>query len=43
MHKMQETLHTSFVFSSHDPQLIEWADDTIAIRDGEIIDVRMAS
>ena len=42
MRKMQETLHTSFVFSSHDPQLMEWADDTVVIRDGEIVEVRAA-
>ena len=43
MRKMQEDLHTSFVFSSHDPQLMEWADDTVVIRDGEIIETRAAS
>jgi len=43
MRRMQEDLHTSFVFSSHDPQLMEWADDTVSIRDGEIIDIKVAS
>ncbi len=43
MRRMQETQHTSFVFSSHDPQLMEWADDTVTIRDGEIIDMRRAA
>ena len=43
MRRMQEELHTSFIFSSHDPQLMEWADDTVVIRDGEIVEVRALS
>ena len=38
MHAMQERYHTSFVFSSHDPQVMETAQDTFTIRDGELID-----
>jgi putative ABC transport system ATP-binding protein len=36
MHKVQEEHSASFVFSTHDPQLISHADDTFHIRDGEL-------
>lgn len=40
MRKMQRERATSFVFSSHDPNVLSSADDIIAIRDGAIIDTR---
>lgn len=36
MRKMQREHHVSFVFSSHDPQVLAEADDAIFIRDGRI-------
>jgi putative ABC transport system ATP-binding protein len=36
MRQMQRTHHTSFVFSSHDPQVQAEADDAIFLRDGRI-------
>lgn len=36
MRKMQRELHVSFVFSSHDPQVLAEADDAVIIRDGRI-------
>ncbi|MBI1892389.1 MAG: ABC transporter ATP-binding protein [Burkholderiales bacterium] len=36
MRKMQRELHVSFVFSSHDPQVMAAADDAVMIRDGRI-------
>ena len=38
MHDMQTRLRTSFVFSSHDRQVMESADETFTLRDGELID-----
>jgi putative ABC transport system ATP-binding protein len=38
MHKMQAEQKVSFVFSSHDPQLISRAEDTFAIRDGKLVE-----
>src|SRR5215470_7140128 len=38
MRMVQEEHAASFVFSTHDPQLISHADDTFVIRDGELID-----
>ncbi|SMC27322.1 putative ABC transport system ATP-binding protein [Andreprevotia lacus DSM 23236] len=40
MRKMQRELRVSFVFSSHDPQVLAAADDVISIRDGRITDIR---
>lgn len=40
MHKVQDEYAASFVFSTHDPQLISHADDTFVIRDGELADRR---
>lgn len=36
MRKMQREHAVSFVFSSHDPQVLSEADDTIFIRDGRV-------
>ncbi len=40
MHQMQESHNTSFIFSSHDPQVMETADDVISIRDGRLVTLR---
>jgi putative ABC transport system ATP-binding protein len=40
MRKMQEQHAVSFIFSSHDPQLISHADETFVIRDGELAEHR---
>jgi putative ABC transport system ATP-binding protein len=37
MHRIQAQSRTSFVFCTHDPQLIAHADETFAIRDGMLI------
>ena len=37
MRKVQAEHQASFVFSSHDPQLISHADDTFVLRDGELV------
>ncbi len=39
MRKMQREHHVSFVFSSHDPQVLAEADDAVHIRDGRIVSV----
>jgi putative ABC transport system ATP-binding protein len=36
MRKMQTESHTTFIFSTHDAQLISHADEIFAIRDGEL-------
>lgn len=36
MRQMQRELHVSFVFSSHDPNVLAAADDAVMIRDGRI-------
>jgi putative ABC transport system ATP-binding protein len=36
MRKMQREHQVSFVFSSHDPQILAAADDAVFIRDGRI-------
>ena len=36
MRQMQREQHVSFVFSSHDPKVLEAADDAVLIRDGRI-------
>ncbi|HYD60314.1 MAG TPA: ABC transporter ATP-binding protein [Noviherbaspirillum sp.] len=36
MRKMQRDHHVSFVFSSHDPQVLAEADDAVFLRDGRI-------
>lgn len=40
MRRMQERYQISFVFSSHDRQVIDTADDTISLQDGVIRSVR---
>ncbi|KAF0812395.1 putative ABC transporter ATP-binding protein YknY [Andreprevotia sp. IGB-42] len=40
MRKMQRELKVSFVFSSHDPQVLAEADDVVSIRDGRITGIR---
>ena len=37
MRKMQKELNVSFIFSSHDPQVLAEADDAVIIRDGKIV------
>ena len=39
MRTMQRDRATSFIFSSHDPQLVASADDVVNIRDGRIVSV----
>jgi putative ABC transport system ATP-binding protein len=38
MRRMQDESSTTFVFSTHDPQLMSQADELIAIRDGALVD-----
>jgi len=40
MRRMQRRSNVSFIFSSHDPQVLAEADDAIVISDGRIISVR---
>jgi putative ABC transport system ATP-binding protein len=40
MRQVQEEHAVSFVFSTHDPQLLSHAEDVFAIRDGELIEHR---
>src|SRR5215475_2700776 len=40
MRKVQEEHAASFVFSTHDPQLISHADETFVIRDGQLAEHR---
>jgi putative ABC transport system ATP-binding protein len=40
MRQIQEEYATSFVFSTHDSQLMSHADDTFVIRDGALADRR---
>jgi putative ABC transport system ATP-binding protein len=37
MHRMQAELRTTFIFSTHDPQLMSHSEETFAIRDGRLI------
>jgi putative ABC transport system ATP-binding protein len=37
MRKVQAEFATTFIFSTHDPQLISHADETFTIRDGELV------
>jgi putative ABC transport system ATP-binding protein len=39
MRRMQRRYHVSFVFSSHDPKVLEAADDAVHIHDGRIVSV----
>ena len=38
MERMQAELKTTFVFSTHDPQLMSLAQETFSIRDGELVE-----
>ena len=40
MRRMVERYHISFIFSSHDPEVIKAADDTIFLKDGVIQGIR---
>jgi putative ABC transport system ATP-binding protein len=37
MRRMQDEQKTTFIFSTHDPQLISHADETFVIRDGRLV------
>ncbi len=37
MREVQRQHHTSFVFSTHDPQLMSHADETFALKDGKLV------
>jgi putative ABC transport system ATP-binding protein len=39
MRRMQQQQHVSFVFSSHDPKVLEAADDAVHIHDGRIVSI----
>jgi putative ABC transport system ATP-binding protein len=39
MRSMQQRQHVSFIFSSHDPKVLEAADDAVHIHDGRITEV----
>ena len=40
MRRVQNESHTSFIFATHDPQLMAHADEIFLIRDGELIERR---
>jgi putative ABC transport system ATP-binding protein len=40
MHKVQEEWNATFVFSTHDPQLISHAEEAFMLRDGELVEHR---
>jgi len=40
MHRVQQEQSASFVFSTHDPQLISHAEETFVLRDGRLVDHR---
>ena len=40
MRRVQDQQEVSFVFSTHDPQLMSHADETFAIRDGLLVEAR---
>lgn len=43
MRSMQRARATSFIFSSHDQQVIAAADDVIVIRDGHLVQIRRSA
>ena len=43
MRKMQHEQEVSFIFASHDPQLISHAEETYIIRDGKLVEHRTGS
>jgi putative ABC transport system ATP-binding protein len=40
MHRVQEQSRTTFIFATHDPQLISHADELFTIRDGNLVEHR---
>ena len=38
MHRMQTDFRTTFIFSTHDPQLISHSQEIFSIRDGELVE-----
>src|SRR6516164_274929 len=40
MHRVQVQSRTTFIFATHDPQLMSHADETFVIRDGELVEHR---
>jgi putative ABC transport system ATP-binding protein len=38
MRRMQREQNTTFIFSTHDPQLISHADETFSLRDGQLVE-----
>jgi putative ABC transport system ATP-binding protein len=40
MRRMQAQAKTTFIFSTHDPQLMSHADETFTIRDGQLVEHR---
>ena len=43
MRQMQRELAVSFIFSSHDPQVLAAADDAVMIRDGQITEIKRSA
>jgi putative ABC transport system ATP-binding protein len=43
MRRIQKEQGASFIFSTHDPQLISHAEDTVRLRDGLVIDRKMVA
>ena len=43
MRRMQHEQDVSFIFASHDPQLISYAEETYVIRDGRLVEHRTES
>jgi putative ABC transport system ATP-binding protein len=41
MHKMQAEQRTTFIFSTHDPQLMSHSEETFVIRDGALLEHRV--
>ena len=39
MRSMQQQQHVSFIFSSHDPKILDAADDAVHIHDGRITSI----
>ena len=38
MRRVQMQSRTTFIFATHDPQLMSHADETFVIRDGELVE-----
>jgi putative ABC transport system ATP-binding protein len=43
MREMQARLQTTFIFSTHDPHLMQHAEETFTIRDGMLVERRMGA